>query len=71
MPDRRWGIEYESVPNPGTLVPNGFSHWPAAKLDEFRLNGDKAEAKGKPPSIIYLANASMEQHNRCFGAVYG
>ena len=66
-----WGFEYGSVANPGTLVLNDFVPWPATKIEEFRLAGDKPEVRGEPPAIIYLANAAMEQHNKFFGAGYG
>ena len=45
--------------------------WPATKLDDFRIFGDKLETRGKPPASIYLANAPIEQHNRLFCAIYG
>ena len=66
-----WGLDYGSSPGTNTLMPNDFIPWPATKLDEFRIIGDKSETRGKPPSSIYLANASIEQHNRIFGALYG
>ena len=50
---------------------NDFTPWPSAILDEFRTAGDKPDVRWKPPSIIYLVNASIEQRNRFFGAVYG
>ena len=66
-----WGFGYGSVAPPGKLVLNDFAPWPATKLEEFRIVGDKAEVRGKPPAIICLVSASMEQHNKFFGAVYG
>ena len=66
-----WGLDYGSTPGSNTLMLNDFTPWPATKLDEFRINGDKLEVRGKAPAIIYLVIASIEHHNRMFGAAYG
>ena len=66
-----WGLDYGSTPGANTLMLNDFAPWPATKLDEFRISGDKLEVRGKAPASIYLVNASIEQHNKMFGAIYG
>ena len=70
-PTLDWGLEYGSTPGASTLMLNDFVPWPATKLDEFRISGNKLETRGKAPASIYLANASIERHNRMFGSVYG
>ena len=66
-----WGVEYGSTPNAITSVLNDFVPWPATKLEDFRIIGDKAGERGKPPASIYLVNASMGQRNKLVGAAYG
>ena len=70
-PNLDWGIDYASSPSVGTIMLNDFTPWPAAKLEEFMVTGDKQEPRGKPPASIYLVNASMGKHNIFFGSVYG
>ena len=45
--------------------------WPATKLEDFRVSGDKQEPRGKPPASIYSVNASTGKHNRFYGALFG
>ena len=66
-----WGLDYGPTPGANALMLNDFVPWPATKLDEFRISGDKLEVRGEAPASIYLVNASIEQHNKMFGAVYG
>ena len=50
---------------------NDITAWTTAKMDERRIVAGKLEARGKPPSRIYLVNASIEQRNRFLGVGYG
>lgn len=59
-----WGLDHGSAHNAGTVMLNDFTHWPSDKLDEFRIFGGEPESRGIPPEIIYIVNASIEQHNR-------
>ena len=70
-PTLDWGLGYCSTPGASTLILNHFTPWPATKLDEFRVSGDKLETRGKAPASIYLVNAPIGQHNRTVGSVYG
>ena len=38
-----WGLDYGPIPGSNTLMLNDFIPWPAAKLEEFRIIGDKLE----------------------------
>ena len=46
-PTLEWGIDYVPAPGSGTLMLSDFIPWPATKLDEFRIRGDKLETRGK------------------------
>ena len=71
FPTLDWGIDYGSTPNNGTVMMGDFIPCPSTKLYEFRISGGIAETLGKPPSSIYMVNATIGRRNRFTGAAFG